>query len=159
MANVMLTSEAAKDPNKPFALRVEDVCTKFDVCTNNCARFRSKDDQLTMLCAFVGARIRVSHTCAVGGTIPVEREEAINGDDQVVKKLEQFNSVCDELYKEILRRKEKILNLMEKSPKNVDLHRQIQTAGNLAQVVGEFRHFLETGNDTTLVQVPQQPKE
>uniref|UniRef100_M4BBU6 Uncharacterized protein n=1 Tax=Hyaloperonospora arabidopsidis (strain Emoy2) TaxID=559515 RepID=M4BBU6_HYAAE len=32
MANVMLTSEAAKDPNKPFALRVEDVCAKFDVC-------------------------------------------------------------------------------------------------------------------------------
>jgi hypothetical protein len=33
MANVMLTSEAAKDPNKPFALRVEDVCAKFDVRT------------------------------------------------------------------------------------------------------------------------------
>lgn len=31
MANVMLTSETAKDPNKPFKLRVEDVCTKFDV--------------------------------------------------------------------------------------------------------------------------------
>ncbi|RLN26807.1 hypothetical protein BBJ28_00020525 [Nothophytophthora sp. Chile5] len=65
----MLTSEAAKDPNKPFKLRVED-----------------------------------------------------------------------------LRRKEKLLNLMEKSPKNVDLHRQIQTAGHLVQVVGDFRHFLETGN-------------
>jgi hypothetical protein len=35
---------------------------------------------------------------------------------------------------------------MEKSPKNVDLHRQIQTAGNLVQVIGDFRHFLETGN-------------
>lgn len=102
-------------------------------------------------------------------------------EDQVVKKLEQFNSVCDELYKEIvrcrcccccclpcmrflfaccasadlaclfvyrifqLRRKEKLLNLMEKSPKNVDLHRQIQTAGNMVQVIGDFRHFLETG--------------
>jgi len=33
MANVMLTSEAAKDPNKPFALRGEDVCAKFDVRT------------------------------------------------------------------------------------------------------------------------------
>lgn len=31
MANVMLTSETAKDPNKPFKLRVEDVCGKFDV--------------------------------------------------------------------------------------------------------------------------------
>jgi hypothetical protein len=27
----MLTSDAAKDPNKPFKLRVEDVCAKFDV--------------------------------------------------------------------------------------------------------------------------------
>lgn len=44
-----------------------------------------------------------------------------------------------------LRRKEKLLNLMEKSPKNVDLHRQIQTAGNMVQVIGDFRHFLETG--------------
>lgn len=70
-------------------------------------------------------------------------------ESQVVKKLEQFNSVCDELYKEILRRKEKLLYLMEKSPKNVDLHRQIQTAGNLAQIVGDFRHFLETGTDAT----------
>jgi hypothetical protein len=26
-------------------------------------------------------------------------------EDQVVKKLEQFNSVCDELYKEIVREK------------------------------------------------------
>lgn len=34
---------------------------------------------------------------------------------------------------------------MEKSPKNVDLHRQIQTAGNMVQVIGDFRHFLETG--------------
>lgn len=34
---------------------------------------------------------------------------------------------------------------MEKGPKNVDLHRQIQTAGNLAQVIGDFRFFLETG--------------
>ncbi|CAI5700932.1 unnamed protein product [Peronospora effusa] len=137
MANVMLTSEAAKDPNKPFALRVEDVCTKFDELVSECLTLVQSEEQFPN----------------------TEREEAINGDDQVVKKLEQFNSVCDELYKEILRRKEKILNLMEKSPKNVDLHRQIQTAGNLAQVVGEFRHFLETGNDTTLVQVPQQPKE
>jgi hypothetical protein len=111
-------------------------------------------------------------------------------EDQVVKKLEQFNSVCDELYKEIvrcgllpldlgrgvwvltlwvsvagcyllqLRRKEKMLNLMEKSPKNVDLHRQIQTAGNLAQVVGDFRYFLETGNNVASTQPPpQQPKE
>lgn len=31
MANVMLTSETAKDPNKPFKLRVEDVCANFDV--------------------------------------------------------------------------------------------------------------------------------
>jgi len=42
-----------------------------------------------------------------------------------------------------LRRKERLLNLMEKSPKNVDLHRQIQTAGNLVQVMGDFRYFLE----------------
>ncbi|CAH0491643.1 unnamed protein product [Peronospora farinosa] len=137
MANVMLTSEAAKDPNKPFALRVEDVCTKFDELVSECLTLVQSEEQFPN----------------------TEGEEAINVDDQVVKKLEQFNSVCDELYKEILRRKEKILNLMEKSPKNVDLHRQIQTAGNLAQVVGEFRHFLETGNDTTPVQVPQQPKE
>ncbi|TDH64714.1 hypothetical protein CCR75_001375 [Bremia lactucae] len=114
MANVMLTSEAAKDPNKPFALRVEDVCTKFDASV-------LKDR----------------------GAIQTEVE------DQVVKKLEQFNSVCDELYKEILRRKEKLLYLMEKSPKNVDLHRQIQTAGNLAQVMGDFRYFLETGTDVS----------
>lgn len=37
MANVMLTSETAKDPNKPFKLRVEDVCTKFDVRASFCA--------------------------------------------------------------------------------------------------------------------------
>lgn len=36
MANVMLTSETAKDPNKPFKLRVEDVCAKFDVCPCVC---------------------------------------------------------------------------------------------------------------------------
>lgn len=35
---------------------------------------------------------------------------------------------------------------MEKTPKNVDLHRQIQTAGNLVQVMGDFRYFLETGD-------------
>lgn len=39
MANVMLTSETAKDPNKPFKLRVEDVCTKFDVRATCTARF------------------------------------------------------------------------------------------------------------------------
>ncbi len=47
---------------------------------------------------------------------------------------------------EQLRRKEKLLNVMEKNPKNIDLHRQLQTAGNLVQVIGDFRHFLDTGN-------------
>uniref|UniRef100_A0AAV1TGZ5 Uncharacterized protein n=1 Tax=Peronospora matthiolae TaxID=2874970 RepID=A0AAV1TGZ5_9STRA len=125
MANVMLTSEAAKDPNKPFALRVEDVCAKFDELVAECLALVQAEEQL-----------------AGSG----ERDEPGSGEeDQVIKKLEQFNLVCDELYKEILRRKEKLLYLMEKSPKNVDLHRQIQTAGKLVQVVGDFRHFLETG--------------
>ncbi|CEG37577.1 serine threonineprotein phosphatase 4 catalytic subunit [Plasmopara halstedii] len=127
MANVMLTSEAAKDPNKPFAVRVEDVCTKFDELVSECLTLVQFEEQPTSN----------------------EGEIQTSMEDQVVKKLEQFNSVCDELYKEILRRKEKLLYLMEKSPKNVDLHRQIQTAGNLAQVVGDFRHFLETGTDAT----------
>jgi hypothetical protein len=35
--------------------------------------------------------------------------------------------------------------MMEKNPKNSDLHRQVQTAGNLAQTIGEFRYFLEAG--------------
>ncbi|KAG6623773.1 putative Serine/threonineprotein phosphatase 4 catalytic subunit [Phytophthora cinnamomi] len=135
MANVMLTSEAAKDPNKPFALRVEDVCAKFDELVSECLTLVQSEEQFP------------------------EGEGQAGVEDQVVKKLEQFNSVCDELYKEILRRKEKLLNLMEKSPKNVDLHRQIQTAGNLAQVVGDFRHFLETGVNATPQQQPQQPKE
>ncbi|KAF4322672.1 hypothetical protein BBO99_00002738 [Phytophthora kernoviae] len=131
MANVMLTSEAAKDPNKPFKLRVEDVCTMFDELVSECLVLVQSEEQFP------------------------EGDNQAPVEDQVVKKLEQFNSVCDELYKEILRRKERLLNLMEKSPKNVDLHRQLQTAGNLAQVVGDFRHFLETGNNAT----PQQPKE
>ncbi|EGZ22059.1 hypothetical protein PHYSODRAFT_354439 [Phytophthora sojae] len=135
MANVMLTSEAAKDPNKPFALRVEDVCVKFDELVSECLTLVQSEEQFP------------------------EGEGQTGVEDQVVKKLEQFNSVCDELYKEILRRKERLLNLMEKSPKNVDLHRQIQTAGNLAQVVGDFRHFLETGVNATPQQPPQQPKE
>lgn len=108
-------------------------------------------------------------TCLLLWSSAAEGGDLESVEDQVVKKLEQFNSVCDELYKEIvrcvhcslacayiltlthtygafqLRRKEKLLNLMEKGPKNVDLHRQIQTAGNLAQVIGDFRHFLETG--------------
>ncbi|KAJ0394254.1 hypothetical protein P43SY_004732 [Pythium insidiosum] len=121
MANVMLTSETAKDPNKPFKLRVEDVCSKFDALVSDCLLLLQSEEQ---------------HP---DGASNAERE------DQVVKTLEQFNSVCDELYKEILRRKERLLNLMEKTPKNVDLHRQIQTAGNLVQVIGDFRHFLETG--------------
>ncbi|CAI5735092.1 unnamed protein product [Hyaloperonospora brassicae] len=123
MANVMLTSEAAKDPNKPFALRVEDVCAKFDELVAECLTLVQCEEQLAS-----------------------EEDEPSSVEDQVVKKLEQFNLVCDELYKEILRRKEKLLYLMEKSPKNVDLHRQIQTAGKLVQVVGDFRHFLETGS-------------
>ncbi|KAI9914218.1 hypothetical protein PsorP6_006325 [Peronosclerospora sorghi] len=145
MANVMLTSEAAKDPNKPFALRVEDVCTKFDELVADCLTLIQSNEQFP------------------------EREEQTDVEDQVVKKLEQFNSVCDELYKEIthltsttlfqLRRKEKLLNLMEKSPKNVDLHRQIQTAGNLAQVIGDFRYFLETGSNVTPMPQHQQSKE
>uniref|UniRef100_K3WB51 Uncharacterized protein n=1 Tax=Globisporangium ultimum (strain ATCC 200006 / CBS 805.95 / DAOM BR144) TaxID=431595 RepID=K3WB51_GLOUD len=122
MANVMLTSETAKDPNKPFKLRVEDVCTKFDALVSECLLLVQSEEQF-----------------------PGQNGEENSVEDQVVKKLEQFNSVCDELYKEILRRKEKLLNLMEKSPKNVDLHRQIQTAGNMVQVIGDFRHFLETG--------------
>ncbi|KAH7462647.1 hypothetical protein PRIC1_008004 [Phytophthora ramorum] len=134
MANVMLTSEAAKDPNKPFALRVEDVCVKFDELVTECLTLVQSEEQ----------------------SPEGEGQDGVEG--QVVKKLEQFNSVCDELYKEILGRKEKLLNLMEKSPKNVDLHRQIQTAGNLAQVVGDFRHFLETGENST-PQQQQQPKE
>ncbi|GAB9463462.1 hypothetical protein Gpo141_00000921 [Globisporangium polare] len=123
MANVMLTSETAKDPNKPFKLRVEDVCTKFDALVSECLLLVQSEEQFPSS----------------------EGSDLTSVEDQVVKKLEQFNSVCDELYKEILRRKEKLLNLMEKSPKNVDLHRQIQTAGNMVQVIGDFRHFLETG--------------
>ncbi|DBA03203.1 TPA: hypothetical protein N0F65_003923 [Lagenidium giganteum] len=122
MANVMLTSDTAKDPNKPFKLRVEDVCTKFDALVSECLLLVQSEEQFP------------------DGSVQTAVE------DQVIAKLEQFNSVCDELYKEILRRKEKLLNLMEKSPKNVDLHRQIQTAGNMVQVIGDFRHFLETGN-------------
>ncbi|KAL3670562.1 hypothetical protein V7S43_004875 [Phytophthora oleae] len=133
MANVMLTSEAAKDPNKPFALRVEDVCAKFDELVSECLTLVQSEEQSP------------------------EGDGQTGMEDQVVKKLEQFNSVCDELYKEILRRKERMLNVMEKSPKNVDLHRQIQTAGNLAQLVGDFRHFLETGVNPTQLQQP--PKE
>ncbi|TMW55144.1 hypothetical protein Poli38472_013906 [Pythium oligandrum] len=124
MANVMLTSETAKDPNKPFKLRVEDVSTNFDALVSECLLLLQTEEQLTS-------------------------SEQTGVEDQVIKKLEQFNSVCDELYKEILRRKEKLLNLMEKHPKNVDLHRQIQTAGNLVQVIGDFRHFLETGEQAT----------
>lgn len=43
---------------------------------------------------------------------------------------------------------------MEKNPKSVDLHRQIQTAGNVVQVIGDFRYFLETG-----ITKPEQPKQ
>lgn len=125
MANVMLTSDTAKDPNKPFKLRVEDVCTKFDSLVSECLFLLQSEEQ------------------------QVDEASQTTVEEQVVKKLEQFNSVCDELYKEILRRKEKLLNIMEKSPKNVDLHRQIQTAGNLVQVIGDFRHFLETGVSPT----------
>ena len=58
MANVMLTSEAAKDPNKPFALRVEDVCAKFDVCASGRRRNsgRVRVGLLTALCVVVRCR-------------------------------------------------------------------------------------------------------
>jgi hypothetical protein len=43
-----------------------------------------------------------------------------------------------------MRRKEKLVYQNEKSiTKSMDLHRQIQTAGNIAQMMGEFRHFLQ----------------
>jgi len=48
-----------------------------------------------------------------------------------------------------MRRKEKLLNLNEKTvPKSINLHRQIQTAGNLAQMMGDFKLFLQTGKNT-----------
>ncbi|CAK4081082.1 unnamed protein product [Aphanomyces euteiches] len=120
----MLQSEFSKDPNKPFTTRVDEVSASFDALILECNELYlalEKQDK----------------------TQQNETAESIK------KKLEAFNAVCDELYKEIMRRKEKLVNASEKTgTKSTDLHRQIQTAGNLAQMVGEFRHFLETGKTT-----------
>ncbi|ETV93687.1 hypothetical protein H310_12453 [Aphanomyces invadans] len=123
MADLMLQGEFSKDPNKPFTTRVDEVSASFDTLMLECSDlFLALEKQ--------------------DATQQAEAAESIK------KKLEAFNSVCDELYKEIMRRKEKLVNAHERVPgsnKSSDLHRQIQTAGNLAQMLGEFRHFLETG--------------
>ncbi|KAF0687410.1 Aste57867_20846 [Aphanomyces stellatus] len=124
MADLMLQGEFSKNPNKPFSTRVDEVAASFDALVLECSDLYlalEKQD----------------------ATQQAETAESIK------KKLEAFNSVCDELYKEIMRRKEKLVNASEKSiTKSSDLHRQIQTAGNIAQMMGEFRHFLETGKNT-----------
>ncbi|OQR86466.1 hypothetical protein ACHHYP_10518 [Achlya hypogyna] len=120
MADLMLQGEFSKDPNKPFSSRVDDISASFDAVLKECSElFLSMEKQEP-----------ATHDAAV---------EAIK------KKIDAFNSVCDELYKEIMRRKEKLVNHNEKGiTRSIDLHRQIQTAGNLAQMMGEFRHFLHT---------------
>ncbi|ETV77127.1 hypothetical protein H257_09023 [Aphanomyces astaci] len=123
MADLMLQGEFSKDPNKPFTTRVDEVAASFDTLVLECSDLY----------------------------LALEKQDATQqaeAAESIKKKLEAFNSVCDELYKEIMRRKEKLVNANERVPgnnKSSDLHRQIQTAGNLAQMLGEFRHFLETG--------------
>ncbi|EQC27442.1 hypothetical protein SDRG_14766 [Saprolegnia diclina VS20] len=120
MADLMLQSEFSKDPNKPFSSRVDDISASFDAILKECS-------ELFLL---------------MEKADPATREA---GAEAIKKKIDAFNSVCDELYKEIMRRKEKLVNHNEKGiTRTIDLHRQIQTAGNLAQMMGEFRHFLHT---------------
>ncbi|OQS07262.1 hypothetical protein THRCLA_20189 [Thraustotheca clavata] len=119
MADLMLQGDYSRDPNRPFSSRVDDIAASFDVLLKECSEL----------------------FLSLEKTDPEAHQATV---ESIKKKIDAFNTVCDDLYKEIMRRKEKLVNHNEKGSISSDLHRQIQTAGNLAQMMGEFRHFLYT---------------
>ncbi|RHY78963.1 hypothetical protein DYB30_004127 [Aphanomyces astaci] len=149
MADLMLQGEFSKDPNKPFTTRVDEVAASFDTLVLECSDlYLALEKQEYVRSSRHGASLDSYHPRASHKSVLNSATQQAEAAESIKKKLEAFNSVCDELYKEIMRRKEKLVNANERVPgnnKSSDLHRQIQTAGNLAQMLGEFRHFLETG--------------
>ena len=68
-----------------------------------------------------------------------------NAHEELIKKINSFHLTCDQVFNEVHRRRQRILNHDEGELATNEANEQLQSAGNIAQVIGDFRRYLLTG--------------